>query len=245
MASIGMDESGKGAVLGPLIIVAVTLTPQAETVLRSAGVKDSKKLLPSRRTMLYGLIKQEALHIETVYLEAKDIDSMRQLQTINAIESNVFMGLVDRSVGVIKTSRLVEEEGAIRVQLDSLENNSFKYSLPFRDRFKPPHFNVQCETKGESKFIAVAAASIVAKVERDLAIQKLEAQVGQPIGCGYPSDATTMAFIQSYFEKYGEDHKDTNKDEQLQILLDIRKDIGKLTDSIRDLIKLLSPPGSK
>ncbi|EFA79899.1 hypothetical protein PPL_06719 [Heterostelium album PN500] len=230
MSYIGVDEAGKGAVLGPLVIAAVSLDSAAEQYLKAAGVKDSKKLSAQRREELYDIIKERALYTTIYILEARDIDIRRKTQTLNKIESDIFLELIQRSLNHLKSNpqefiEEVEENNNIvvggeqfnnnsnkpkkyKIQLDSLESNTGKFSLPFRDAFPAPEHTVICENQADSKYVSTGAASIIAKVERDRAIAALEKSVNTPVGCGYPSDATTLTFIESYYQRNGNDHPD-------------------------------------
>ena len=61
---------------------------------------------------------------------------------------------------------------------------------------------IVAEHKADSKYIPVAAASILAKVTRDRAIEKLKEAYGE-IGSGYPSDPITRRFLEEYYKKHG------------------------------------------
>ncbi|GAM16908.1 hypothetical protein SAMD00019534_000830 [Acytostelium subglobosum LB1] len=235
VSSIGIDEAGKGAVLGPLVIAAVSLNEQAEHHLRAMGVMDSKRLSPARREQLYEVIKEHALYTTIYLLEARDIDRMRQTKTLNQIETEIFLELIQRSAdylkenynaaGVLATKTAtttamdmnehqeeamasMKEGWRFTVQLDSLERNNVKFAQPFVRQYPSPEFDIICETKADDKYIATSAASIIAKVERDRAIAALQEKLQTPIGCGYPSDPVTISFIEHYHKTHNSDHQD-------------------------------------
>ena len=52
MDILGIDEAGRGSVLGPMVIAAVTIPEKMDKVLERMGVKDSKRIVPNRRTIL-------------------------------------------------------------------------------------------------------------------------------------------------------------------------------------------------
>ena len=61
MDILGIDEAGRGSVLGPMVIAGVVIPEKMEKVLSRMGVKDSKKLTPNRRTILSRKLKEWAL----------------------------------------------------------------------------------------------------------------------------------------------------------------------------------------
>ncbi|MDP6293582.1 MAG: ribonuclease HII, partial [Candidatus Woesearchaeota archaeon] len=56
--------------------------------------------------------------------------------------------------------------------------------------------------RGDEKIPAISAASIIAKVTRDDAIEELKKKVGIDFGNGYPSDPKTKAFLEKYWDKH-------------------------------------------
>ena len=58
MDILGIDEAGRGSVLGPMVIAGVIVPEKMEKVLERMGVKDSKKLSPNRRTILSRKLKK-------------------------------------------------------------------------------------------------------------------------------------------------------------------------------------------
>ena len=58
MDILGIDEAGRGSVLGPLVIAGVVVPEKMEKVLERMGVKDSKRLAPHRRTILSRKLKK-------------------------------------------------------------------------------------------------------------------------------------------------------------------------------------------
>ena len=58
MDILGIDEAGRGSVLGPMVIAGVIIPEKMEKVLERMGVKDSKRLTPNRRTILSRKLKK-------------------------------------------------------------------------------------------------------------------------------------------------------------------------------------------
>jgi ribonuclease HII len=64
--------------------------------------------------------------------------------------------------------------------------------------------NVIAEHNADSNYAIVSAASIIAKVSRDISIQTLQSSLGVDIGSGYPSDARTITFLKTWLDERGD-----------------------------------------
>lgn len=187
----GLDEAGRGPVVGPLV-VGLVATDDVETV-RRLGVKDSKVLTPARREELYPQILSAASYVKTVHTSAMKLDSLMRRKTLNAVEMDVF-------------TQLGRDVPAHTYYLDACDVNAQRFGKTFLRRLyrTPPLPTIVSEHHADANHPLVAAASIVAKVERDRAIaeiaRRLEPLVGVPLGSGYSHDDTTRAFLQRYLE---------------------------------------------
>ncbi|EGG13701.1 hypothetical protein DFA_11462 [Cavenderia fasciculata] len=226
----GIDESGKGSVLGPLVVAIVVIDQPTSQLLRATGVKDSKALTSAQRENLYSIITEKAIYYKTKIFSASDIDQRRKVQTLNQIEMGIFMELIDglkqyyyenassEHLAQVMMSDDTDGDHAddskphhrITVEIDSIESNSQKFSYPLRQRYAG-FANIVCEIKADMTYTSTAAASIVAKVTRDKYIENLQSQVGEPIGCGYPSDETTLSFIDRFYRANAFDHPEVRQ----------------------------------
>ncbi|KAL6075705.1 Ribonuclease HII [Balamuthia mandrillaris] len=191
----GVDEAGRGSVLGPLVIATVLLSPQTCRLLRMEGVKDSKALSPARRTYLEGIIRQSALLIRSTQVSAAEIDRNRlQLgRTLNQLQ----IEHTERLLGELAEQNGLElNRAGLALCMDAVDVNSERYQAHFQGLF--PEARVLAQHKAESAFVSVAAASIIAKVERDKAMLQLEKETGLALGSGYPSDPFTLSFLRSF-----------------------------------------------
>lgn len=182
----GVDEAGRGPVLGPLVVAGVMV--DSDVPLRHLNVRDSKKLSPERRELLAPEIEKVA-RCEVVVVTAADIDVMRAQMSLNAFEAQLF-------------ARIVETLHPETAYLDAVDVDEIEFK---RDILKLIPFEVEIVSQHEADdlFPVVSAASIVAKVRRDAEMRRIEAELGQPIGSGYPSDPVTIAFLEKWIKEKG------------------------------------------
>lgn len=187
MRICGVDEAGRGPVIGPLVVAGVMV--EDDTILRDMGVRDSKKLSSSKREDLASRIKQVAVWKETL-IPARDIDVLREKMTINVLETKLF-------------ATIIENLRPDVAYVDSADANA----RTFRDLIlRELHFNVEVisEHRADVVYPVVSAASIIAKSRREAEVRKIQDEIGQPIGSGYPSDPNTISFLKDWVERRGE-----------------------------------------
>lgn len=184
MDILGIDEAGRGSVLGPLVIAGVVIPQKMEGVIDNMGVKDSKRLTPKRREVLSRKLKK-MFDWDVVIYSARDIDNMRaQGINLNEIERRGMQELIlklDCDKAIVDAVDVKPE----RFQ-DKLRNATGK--------------DVKAEHKADDKYLEVGAASIIAKHTRDEAIAELNKEYDPMggVGSGYPSDPTTKEFLSNY-----------------------------------------------
>jgi ribonuclease HII len=180
----GVDEAGKGSVLGPLVVAAVGVS--SEDVFSDIRVKDSKMLSPAVRESLYSLIKKR-FTVATVRIDAHEIDEIRRGMTMNSCIARAHAQVIGKLSPSI-------------AYVDACDVNALRYAEMVKS-----HLECTCdiisEHHADERFKVVSAASIVAKVIRDRAIVTLTKKYGT-IGSGYPSDPTTIAFLSEYFDEH-------------------------------------------
>lgn len=184
MDILGIDEAGRGSVLGPLVIAGVLIPEKMEKVLVRMGVKDSKKLAPHRRTILSRKLKK-MFDYEIVVISAREIDEMRADGiNLNEIEKNAMESILLK----IKPEKAIVD--AVDVKAERFQNNLCDAT----------GLNVIAEHKADDKYIEVSAASIIAKAERDDQIAQINKEFIKSggIGSGYPSDPKTKDFLTNY-----------------------------------------------
>ncbi len=192
MLVAGVDDAGRGCVIGPLVIAAVLMKVDDLPKLAELGVKDSKCLSPKERSTFAVEIRRIAAKINVKKLLPEDIDIVvetgRRLHKLNRLEAQAMaevIGTLKPDVAFVDASDVSED----RFRQHVLE------SLSFRIRIISEH-------KADMKYPIVSAASVIAKVERDKEVEKLKEIYGD-LGCGYPSDPKTLSFLRGCLEKFG------------------------------------------
>ena len=186
----GIDEAGRGPVLGPLVAAVVVLDAEAESDLRDCGVTDSKLLSPKRREALAVLIRERAIRAELAIADPARIDAAMAdpASNLNRLEAELTAELLTKLPG-----------GSCVVAIDLPSRNEAAYRADIlRGLTLPAEVTLLLEHKADLNHVACAAASILAKVERDRRVRAIEAEVGVPVGSGYPSDPVTRAFLASH-----------------------------------------------
>ena len=185
MSEAGVDEAGRGPVIGPLVIACVVLNSTGLAFLRSY-LRDSKELTPRARSRIYRLILSAADEIKVRVLEPREID-----QAVESFERGL------NELEAVATAELINslEQHVETVYVDSPDPLPDRYAEMIGSRLRRSTALVVAANHAESLFPHVAAASIVAKVERDRAIEELKREYGD-FGSGYPSDPKTRRFIQ-------------------------------------------------
>lgn len=180
----GIDEAGRGAVAGPLVIAGVCCDLKTEGMLRKMGVKDSKLLSPARREKLAEAIEKTVKDIVVLKVGPCKIDSHRKGgMNLNQIEG-------------LKMAEIASYLKPSKVYIDSPDRNLFKFGK-FLEKMIQHEPEIVLEHRADAKYPVVAAASIIAKVERDKDIATLREEHGD-FGSGYPSDPVTMGWLKNW-----------------------------------------------
>ena len=209
----GVDEAGRGSVMGPLVVGAVYV--EDDTILKEIGVRDSKKLTPKSREWMYDRIVSEASDYCVVIASAADIDERRTRMSLNDVELEMFR-------------EAVSKQPVTRVYADCPDVNEMSFSSALSVRLN--NTTVIGRHKADDTYPVVSAASIIAKVTRDRMVDEISKEFGVDIGSGYPSDEKTMDFIKGWIKKNGVSPKHTrNSWEPVRKLLSVSANT-KITD---------------
>ncbi len=181
MIICGVDDAGRGSVLGPLVIAGVSIERKKIKHLVEIGVKDSKLLSPTSREMLYKKIITIADDYHVVKISPKIIDRSVHMNKLNHLEAKYM-------------AKVIAKLRPNSSYVDSCAVNPIRFGTEISKFAKPGR--IFSRHHADSRFAIVSAASIVAKVSRDRSIEKLRKKYD--LGSGYPSDSKTMRFIKDW-----------------------------------------------
>lgn len=189
--TLGIDESGKGPVIGPLIIAGAMFVEEDLIKLKKLGVTDSKLLKIKKIHELAKEIKKIAKGYKIIIVQPEEIDRAVNSEdglNLNWLEAN-------------KQAEIINELKPNKAIIDCPSPNipAFRKFLLRKLVHKP---ELILDHKTELKFIEVAAASILAKSKREEEVEKIEKIVGESIGSGYPSNKICQKFLKDNYEKY-------------------------------------------
>lgn len=179
---IGIDEAGRGCIIGPMVICAAAINPMEEYKLKEMGVKDSKKLSPHQREGLYGKVGKMCKYT-TVKITAQEINELMDRHNLNEIEAMKIALAIDQL--------------AIRdatVYVDSPDNVPAKFARRI-EKYVKTRVKIVSANKADDTYVIVGAASIIAKVTRDREIEKIKKETGINFNSGYTSDPMTQKYV--------------------------------------------------
>jgi len=179
----GVDEAGRGPMIGPMVICGILVNSDRLHELVEIGVKDSKILTHKRRLLLKEKIEKVTSKIEIRTISAADIDRLRKRTTLNEIEVTEFASIAKalnpKEIYLDAADVIAERFGSKIGELSGIASKGAK---------------IVSEHKADAKYPIVSAASIIAKVDRDLAIERFHERYGD-FGSGYPNDPKTIKFV--------------------------------------------------
>jgi len=191
MLIAGVDEAGRGPIIGPMVIAGIMIRDKDQDKLLEIGVKDSKMLTKERREKLYYKIIELSVDWTYQTITPMEIDQAVQYRRrtgigmLNKLEAEVMANVINRlkpDIAYVDSADL-DEEKFKRMIMAKLTHNAEIISKHKADRIYP----------------VVSAASIIAKVKRDSIIDEIKKVYGD-IGSGYPSDPKTITFIKKCLE---------------------------------------------
>jgi ribonuclease HII len=188
----GIDEAGRGPILGPMALAVVLLDPDRAARLTELGVTDSKRFgagekAQEARATLAAQIRQIAIAVDVELVEVDTIDEHTFRGRLNHLEREVACRLLERLT--CPRDALIYCDGA-------------RLFGPLRLQYP----RLEAHDNGESVHVAVAAASILAKHARDSAFARIGEryfpQFGKLAGGGY-CNAATRRFLDAYAAAHG------------------------------------------
>jgi ribonuclease HII len=177
-------------VVGPLVIAGVSIKEDCIVQLRELGVKDSKLLTPARRVALYPEILSMCDSVRIVKITPAEIDRVvraaKKYKRLNYLEARYM-------------AKVIDGLRAQEVMVDAADSVPARFQKNIADNLNRS-CNVVARHFADRDFPVVSAASVIAKVERDAAVQTLRETYGD-FGSGYPSDPKTRTFFLDWLRR--------------------------------------------
>ncbi len=183
---IGIDEAGRGPVVGDMFVACVALEPHAVRELASRGVRDSKALDRGRRERLFAYVITLARAVAVARATPREIDSTN-LNTLFIEKACTALTKVLAACSPLEQIEVfIDAAGDPRRVAASIERVAKGFCRSVR---------VVAEHGADARYTVVGAASIVAKVLRDWHVDKLKRVYGD-FGSGYPADPRTREWLE-------------------------------------------------
>ena len=183
----GVDEAGKGPVIGPLVVAAVAVKNAKD--IQDLGVKDSKQLTPVKRRELSNIIKDKFDYTIEI-IEAEKVDEYRKQNRLNDLNREAF-------------EKLISKLNPNVAYVDAADVNEHRFGKQIKEKLTNENdTDIISMHKADEKIDVVAAASIIAKEAREEEIRRLKKEIGD-FGSGYPSDERTIKFLKSFYADNG------------------------------------------
>ncbi|MBR9704337.1 ribonuclease HII [Candidatus Pacearchaeota archaeon] len=188
---LGIDEAGRGPVIGPLIIAGVMIDEDKQENL--GDVKDSKLLKHNVRLELEKLIKKNSEYM-VIEVSPKEIDealdSKNKEMNLNWLEAH-------------KQAEIINKLKPDKVIIDCPHPVPKKFEDYLRNLLVDKEIKLIVEHKADMNYKSCAAGSILAKVKREEIMQEIKDKYGNT-GSGYPADPNTKKFLKENWNKYSE-----------------------------------------
>ncbi|WP_200530729.1 ribonuclease HII [Halorubrum sp. LN27] len=209
---LGVDEAGKGPVLGPMVAAAVLADPAD----LPADVDDSKRIAPSRREAIDAAVREaDAVAVGVAFVEPAEID--RPDTDMNTLTVRGQARAVRAALDAGVVADLVDPADPVRVVADAGDTSEARFARRLGefvadgdtagdDAPDHPAVDVSAAHGADEDDPVVGAASVVAKVARDERMAAIDADYPayDAIGSGYPSDPATRDFLRAYVDDHGE-----------------------------------------
>ena len=178
MQICGVDDAGRGSMIGPLVIAGIRIEKKNISKLRKLGVRDSKKLSSKKRDILYKEILKIVDSYHVIRIPPRTIDKYVFEHNLNHLEAK-------------KMAEVISNLNPDISYVDSCDVNAARFGREISDLSKKS--KVKSYHYADSRFVVVSAASIIAKVSRDRSIMRLNKTTN--LGSGYPSDKKSVNYV--------------------------------------------------
>jgi len=188
MKLLGIDDAGRGPVLGPMALAGILIKENQEQEIKQLGAKDSKLLTPTQRKKIADTLKEKYKH----HIELSTPQEIDAHKNLNLLEAEKAAKIINHL-----TKNLNEK---IKIIIDCPSVNIQSWTSDVQQLLdKPKNIILNCEHKADLNHPVVSAASIIAKEKREDEIYKLKQSLNIDFGSGYPADPKTKKFVTENF----------------------------------------------
>ena len=194
MMEVGVDEAGRGPVIGPLVVCSVAIPDNEVQLLSDMGVKDSKDITPKKREEIRQWFLRNCVERKWSYsiiqCDPKRIDNSVYHGGLNNLEAELFA----ESINGLNLGPEVD----VNITCDACDVDAQRFSRKISQMLENwPWGNSKINSyhKADENYLVVGMASILAKQARDDAVQSIQRKFEFPIGSGYPSDKVTIQAV--------------------------------------------------
>jgi ribonuclease HII len=188
---LGIDEAGRGPVIGPLIIAGAMINGGEEKLL--GEVKDSKLLAHKKRVELWDSITKIAKY-KIIEVSPKEID-----EAVESKDKDMNLNWLEAH----KQAEIINSLNPDVVIIDCPHPIPKKYEDYIRRLVNKKDIKYIVEHKADVNYPVCSAASILAKVKREEEMDKIKKKYGDT-GPGYPANPATQKFVKENYLKYPE-----------------------------------------
>ena len=183
---LGIDEAGRGPVIGPMVVAGAMIEQGKESQL--GDVKDSKLVSQKNRIILERHIKKQTKY-EVLVVEPEIIDAavLSGELNLNWLEAH-------------KQAEIINKLKPDKAIIDCPSINCKAYEEYLQNLIKDKNIQLIVEHKADENYPICSAASILAKTEREKQMGDIKRKYGKT-GSGYPADPYTKEFIKNNWNK--------------------------------------------
>jgi len=189
---VGVDEAGRGPVLGPMVIGICALTDRDRRWCATHNITDSKLIAPERRDKLAEALRERCWYAVAVIQPAEIDEAVKNRSvTLNGLETKYMAQLIHQFHETHPNS-----PAEIMVDAPVRKTLPFRRLLQYLSGWENLE-TLKAENEADLWHRHVGAASIIAKAERERLMREITETVGRDIGCGYAHDPLSRTYVES------------------------------------------------
>ena len=152
MIFAGIEEAGRGPVIGPMVTSIVACEKNEVESLKAIGVDDSKRLSKKKRATIFKDITKDFMHVYKI-ITPQEIDKalFSKNSNLNLLEAEAFAYLINEMNGILDLKE---------VMIDCPSTNTANFKLQVMKNVQDKSIHVSCEHKADQNYVSASAASL-------------------------------------------------------------------------------------